>query len=296
MNLNHLALFRAVAEEGSVSRGAERLHISQPAVSKQLSEFEASLGVRLFDRVPKGVRLTEAGQLLLDYARRLFTIEADAERAIVELKGLERGRLCIGASTTIGSYLLPNALAQFHRLHPYVEIEARIGNTEDIQRALREGVIDVGFTEGFVEEEDLEAHVFYTDELVVIASSSHPLVRAMEPVSIHHLIEEPFVLREAGSGTRAVLERALESAAIPLPRTVMTLAATEAIKHTVMAGIGISVVSRLAVETELTMGTLALIPLSDLPRLHRPLHCLRPKSRHEGHSVRAFLSVLRLIT
>src|SRR5437868_6918270 len=107
MNLGHLAIFRAVAEEKSVSRGAERLMVSQPAVSKQLAQLERSLGVRLLDRHPRGVRITAAGEVLLTYARRIFAAEAEAEAAIEELRGLRRGRLRVGASTTIGVYLLP---------------------------------------------------------------------------------------------------------------------------------------------------------------------------------------------
>ena len=105
MNLNHLAIFHAVAREGSITLGAERLHISQPAVSKQLQELEKSLGTLLFDRLPRGVRLTETGELLESYARRLFGLEAEAESALAEMRGLERGRLAVGASMTIGGYI-----------------------------------------------------------------------------------------------------------------------------------------------------------------------------------------------
>ncbi|MES2462682.1 MAG: LysR family transcriptional regulator, partial [Armatimonadota bacterium] len=164
MNLNHLNLFYAVAEEGSVSKGAERLHISQPAVSKQLAEFERALGTPLFDRLPKGVRLTEAGRLLHDAARRLFAVEAAAERELRELRGLERGRLAIGASTSIGAYLLPPALAAFHRAHPNVTIHMEVGNTETIQKGLEDGRIDLGFTEGFIHSDALSATVFHEDE------------------------------------------------------------------------------------------------------------------------------------
>ncbi|MEN8665054.1 MAG: LysR family transcriptional regulator, partial [Polycyclovorans sp.] len=111
MNLNHLAIFHAVAASGSVSRGAQQLHISQSAVSKQLSEFERALGVPLFDRLPRGVRLTEAGRLLVGYANRLFAIEAEARHALGDLKQHARGSITIGASRTIGSYLLPQRLA-----------------------------------------------------------------------------------------------------------------------------------------------------------------------------------------
>jgi DNA-binding transcriptional LysR family regulator len=294
MNLNHLALFLAVAEEGSVSRGAARLHVSQPAVSKQITEFESSLGVRLFDRIPKGVRLTEAGELLLDHARRLFAVEADAERAISELKGLERGRLSLGASTTIGSYLLPNSLARFHRQHPSVEVEMRIGNTHEIQAALRARTVDVGFTEGFADEDDLDAVVFHTDELVAVVVPEHPLAQSSAPVSGTRLMEEPLILREAGSGTREVLEWALASIGVAVPPPALTLSGTEAIKRAVTAGAGVAVVSRLAVEDEIAAGRLVALTLSSnlAALLRRPLHRLRLKGMYEGRAVQAFLRTL----
>lgn len=294
MNLNHLALFLAVAEEGSVSRGAARLHISQPAVSKQIAEFESALGVHLFDRMPRGICLTEAGVVLLTHARRLFAIEADAERAITELKGLERGQLSVGASTTIGSYLLPEALARFHRDYPHVKVELRIGNTDEIQELLRARTVDVGFTEGFVDADDLAATVFHTDELIAVTAPEHLLARMTSPISITRIIEEPLILREVGSGTRAFLERALASQGIPMPSPALTLSSTEAIKLAVIAGAGVAFVSRLAVEEEIMAARLAGLPLSDDFRnyLRRPLHRLRVKGTVEGRAVQAFLNTL----
>lgn len=294
MNLNHLALFVAVAEAGSISRGAERLHISQPAVSKQIADFEAALGVRLLDRVPRGVHLTEAGELLLVYARRLFAVETDAVRAITELKGLERGRLCVGASTTIGSYLLPKALARFHQQYPGIAVELRVGNTGEIQELLRARAIDIGFTEGFADADDLVAIVFHTDELVAVTAPDHTLAQSALPVSGARLMEEPLILREIGSGTRAVLERALAQKGITVPPPALTLSGTEAIKRAVMAGAGVAFVSRLAVEEEIVSGRLVALSFSDGlgTQLRRPLHRLRLKGTVDGRVVQAFLKTL----
>jgi DNA-binding transcriptional LysR family regulator len=127
MNLNHLAVFHAVAEAGGVTAGAERLQISQPAASKQIRELEAALGVTLFDRAGRGVRLTEPGRVLAGYARRLFALESEAEQAVGELRAVERGTLLIGASTTIGSYLIPVVLSAFHRRYPGVRVHIDVG-------------------------------------------------------------------------------------------------------------------------------------------------------------------------
>ena len=154
MNLNHLAIFLAVAESGSIGGGAVRLHISQPAVSKQLKEFEHTLGLPLFDRLPKGVRLTAAGEQLLVFARRVAAAEGAAEQTLAELRGLHAGRLAIGASTTIGNYLLPALLAQCRQTWPGIEIALEIANTDVIQHKLLENSLDLGLTEGFVENDD----------------------------------------------------------------------------------------------------------------------------------------------
>jgi DNA-binding transcriptional LysR family regulator len=136
MNRNHLALFHAVAQAGGISRGAARARVSQPAVSKQIAELEDALGVRLLERLPRGCRLTEAGRILADYAQRWRSLENDAARAIEEYRGLKRGRLAIGASLTIGGYLLPGVLAEFHRRFPDIELQVEIANTQHIQQVV----------------------------------------------------------------------------------------------------------------------------------------------------------------
>ena len=136
MNLNHLAVFDAVAQAGSMTLGAERLDISQPAVSKQVRELERALGVALFDRVGRRVRLSQAGEVLADHARRLFALAREAEEAMTDVRAAGRGKLAIGASTTIGTYLLPGVLAEFWRRHPRVELLVQIENTEQVHRRL----------------------------------------------------------------------------------------------------------------------------------------------------------------
>jgi len=290
MNLNHLAIFHAVARAGSVTLGAERLHISQPAVSKQLQEFERSLGTPLFDRLPRGVRLTEAGALLSDYARRLFGLEAEAEAALSELRGLERGRLAVGASLTIGGYLLPDVLARFHQEYSGIDLRLEIANTEQVQQRLIEGTLDVGLTEGFLEHPELEAAVFREDEMVVIAPPDHPLLLE-GPVTAERLCREPFVVREEGSGTRAVVEHAFTERGLTL-RPVMSLGNIEAIKRAVAAGVGIAMVSALTVGLELETGKLAVVSVRDL-FVRRPLHRLHLRGRHQGRAALAFGAALR---
>ncbi|MDQ2800618.1 MAG: LysR family transcriptional regulator [Armatimonadota bacterium] len=289
MNYNHLMIFQAVAEEGSVSRGAERLCISQPAVSKQLAVLEASLKTKLLDRLPKGVRLTEAGELLLGYVQRMSRLEREAEQAMAELQGLARGTLTVGASLTVGAYLMPEILAEYGRRYPKIALTLEIANTEVIQRMLLDGKLDIGLTEGFADAPDLDAAVFAEDELVAIAPPGHPLLQQAS-ITVERLLQEPLILREPGSGTRAVLERALAERGLTVT-PLMSLGSTEAIKRAVAAGAGLAVISRLALGLELEMGRLTLLLLSDLT-LRRSLHRLTRRGAYQSRALRAFQKLL----
>lgn len=290
MNRNHLALFQAVAEAGSISGGAERARVSQPAVSKQIAELESALGVRLLERLPRGCRLTEAGTLLAGYANRWRSIEAEAEHAIKAFRGLKRGRLAIGASMTIGGYLLPESIAAFHRRFPEIELQVTISNTQSIREALLGGAIDLGLTEGAIEDGELESTVFFQDEIVVIAPANHPLVKRKN-VSVREVCREPLILREEGSGTRAVVERALRRKGFKV-QPLLSLASPEAIKNLVATGIGLAFVSRLIAEMELRAGRLGIVSLKDFA-IQRPLHLQRVQGRSESPAVTQFLEVLK---
>jgi DNA-binding transcriptional LysR family regulator len=290
MNLNHLAVFHAVAQSGSMTLGADRLDISQPAASKQVQELERALGVALFDRVGRRVHLSQAGEILADYARRLFALAHEAEEAMADVRTVRRGRLVIGASTTIGTYLLPGVLAELWRRHPGVELLVHVENTQQVHRRLVEHEVDLGLTEGLIEEEELEGKVFHQDELVLIAAPGHRL--AGQPrVPLSAVREEPFILREPGSGTRAVEELALARLKLPV-QVVLSLGSTEAIKRVVAEGVGLAIVSRLAVGAECAAGTLAVLPVPGLP-IQRSLYLVRRKGRRDAPALEAFCAVLR---
>jgi DNA-binding transcriptional LysR family regulator len=289
MNRNHLALFQAVAHAGSISGGAAAVRVSQPAVSRQIAELENELGVRLLDRLPRGCRLTEAGSILADYASRWQSLEKEAARAIEEYRGLKRGRLTVGASLTIGGYLLPGMLAEFHRRFPEIELQVEIGNTERINKALLAGTIELGLTEGPLEAEELESTVFFQDELVPIAPPDHPLLKK-GGVTAREICREPILLREEGSGTRAVVERALRRRGITV-QPLLSLASPEAIKNAVAEGMGVAIVSRLIVSLEVQAGSLGIIPVKDLSIL-RPLHLQRVRGRSLSPALAKFLEVV----
>ena len=289
MNLNHLAIFDAVAREGSITRAGERLRISQPAVSKQLKAFEDAFGVALVERLPKGVRLTEAGELLSGYSRRIFAMAEEAERAVAELQGLKRGRLTIGASTTIGIYFLPELLARFRKRYPKIDLHMEVSNTLVIQQALMDHRVDVAVTEGFVHWPELDARVFFVDEIVPIVAPGHPLASARR-VSLRRFCDEPLLMREEGSGTREVIEEALKQKGIAV-QPILNLGSTEAIKRSVAAGVGVAFVSALTIEQEVRDRRLVTFRLRDC-RLRRSLHVVQRRERAVSKAAAAFLQLL----
>lgn len=290
MNLHQLAVFLSVAQEGSVTRGADRIAISQPAVSRAIAELEGSLGVRLFDRGPKGVTVTEAGRTLQGYATRIFSLEREASEAMADLRGLRAGRLAIGASTTIGDRLLPPAIAAFGTAHPEVELSMDVANTETIHAGVEAGRYDVGYTEGDADPERFEIRTFYEDELLLVAAPSHPL--AGGEASLDELSDCSFVMREAGSGTRIVVERELRAHGI-VPRVTASLGSSAAVQSAVAAGLGLAALSRLAVADDLASGRLATI---EVPfKIRRSLHRVRLAWRGESAALRAFERTFREI-
>jgi DNA-binding transcriptional LysR family regulator len=290
MNRTQLSAFAAVAEAGGFTKGAQRLMVSQPAVSLHVAELERSLRAKLFDRLPRGVRLTAVGRLLLDFATRIESLEGEAEAAIADLLGLRKGRLIIGASLTIGSYFLPIALGEFRRQHPEIELEMEIANTQQIESMLRENRVDLAFTEGLPPKDASSAQRIYGDRLVPIASPDHP-IRKHKRLTAAMFCREDLILREVGSGTRDVIEEELARRKMKI-KPLMSLGSTEAIKRAVEAGVGLAIVSELAVETEVRAGTLVVLPIAVLT-IARPFRVLRPLGKSDSPAAAAFLQVVR---
>lgn len=290
MNLNQLRIFAAAAAEGSVSGAARALRVSQPAISKQLGELESALGVRLFDRLARGVRLTEAGRLLDTHARRIFQSEAQAEAEMRAFVGMTQGRLSIGASTTIGSYLVPGLFGAFRQAHPEIALSLEIGNTATVQAAVRDNAVDFGMIEGLVDGDEFEVEVFAHDEVILIASREHP-IHDGQPLTVHDLAQTPLLMRERGSGTRDVVEAALAAQKVQV-EPLMRLGSTEALKSAVAAGLGVALVSRLTVGLELQAGVLRQVDVAGW-NLVRALHLVRLKGKTPSPAVASFLDLLR---
>jgi DNA-binding transcriptional LysR family regulator len=285
INLHLLRQFMVVAEEHSFSRAADVLFISQPAVSKAVQELERSLGITLLDRSGRQIRLTYAGETLVSYARTMFATEQAAERALVQLKTLEKGQLAIGASSTIGTYMLPPLLGRFQQRFPGIRLMLEIGNTPLIAQKLLRGDLDTAIVEGLTEETAFTVRHWRDDELVVITSPARAArLAAGGVITEGQFNAEPFIVREAASGTRQIIEKALLQRDLK-PPIALELGSTEAIKQAVMADLGITIVSSAAIQLEVRGGYLSVIQLADL-EFRRPLLQIgvrdRPTSRtHE---------------
>ncbi|RQR47361.1 LysR family transcriptional regulator [Burkholderia sp. Bp9126] len=285
MNFTHLAAFLAVVETGGVTAASERMHVSQPALTREIRELEGRLGVPLFDRLPRGMQPTEAGRLLADYASQIFSLARAAENAVGEFAGLTRGHLGLAASRTIGVYLLPPVLDEFRRLYPGVAVEVVVSNTELIERELLGREHQIGLIEGPYNESQFDAVVVGQDELIAVASPSHLLARK-RVIRAAEVGSAELIMREVGSGTRAVVEEAYARHGIEFS-AMLSVGSTEAIKRLLRLGRAVAWISRHTVLEELESGELLELPISDL-KIERKLNMIWRKSRSLSPSARAF--------
>ncbi|RYX85985.1 LysR family transcriptional regulator [bacterium] len=285
LNLHLVRIFSVVAEQGSFSRGAQVAHISQPAVTKAIQELEKQVGIPLLERGRQGVRLTEAGQKLQEYARTIFVAESAAEEELRALRGVTGGTLRIGASLTIANYYLPPLVARFHEIYPQLSLRLMSYNTENIEQLLLDYKLDIALVEGPVHHDRIEAQKWREDELVVVAAANHPLANHKH-LTAADLNEATWVVRESGSGTREVIEAALLERALHWKHT-LEINSTAAIKQTVASGLGLALVSLYSAADQIAVGKLCVLPVSDL-RVTRPLNSLHLKNRPLGIAARTF--------
>jgi DNA-binding transcriptional LysR family regulator len=290
MTLRQIEVFQAIARERSFTRAATRIHLSQPTMSQHVRELEEELGAPLFDRHARTTTLTEAGRVFEQYASRITSMVADAKQAIVELAGLARGALTVGASTTPGIYLLPQVLATFRDRYPGIDVHLETGNSRRIEERIRAHELDLGVVGGHVlgpGEQCLAAGL--VDELVLIVAPRDAMAKrqAIAPGVVAKL---PLLMREEGSATRQVTERALQHAGISFA-TAMELDHTEGIKQAVMAGLGVAFVSVHAIRGELASHRLRTVRVRGL-RIRRHFHVIHDPDRMLTASARAFMMLL----
>lgn len=290
MTLEQLRVFVAVAERQHVTRAAEALNLAQSAASAAIAALEARHGAKLFHRVGRGIALTGAGALFVGEARAVLARAEAAELALSELGGLKRGTLSVQASQTIASYWLPRHLVAFRRAHPGIDIRLVVGNTAQVAAAVHDGVAELGFVEGVIDDPALTVEQVARDQLIVVVGPGHPwsTIDRLEP---GRLIESDWVLREPGSGTRSVFEAALEGFGVPpaLLRVALELPSNEAVRSAVEAGMGATAISASVASPSLDAGLLRHVRL-DLPE--RGFLVLRHAGRYRTRAADALLAII----
>ncbi len=290
LNLHLLRMFATVVRTGSFSRAAEALHVSQPAISKGVADFELQIGSRLLDRVPKGVRPTREGQALMRHAEALFATERAAEEEMRSFRNLREGSLRIGASTTIASYMIAEYLGIFHNAYPNIDLHIISANTREIADLTIGHEVDIALVEGPITDENLIAKPWQTDVMELIVGPHHPFATAMMPIDPHTIETETLIVREPGSGSREVVTKALADHGIE-PRRTLEIGSTEAIKQAVAGGLGVSIVSTAAVTDQTAQGRLKIIPMRDL-KIQRRLWQLKIPGRLDAPAAVVFEQLL----
>ena len=284
ITLRQLEVFLAVIDTQSTTRGAEKLALSQSAVSSALADLENQLGVQLFERAGKRLIVNENARLLFPRAQALLEQAQELENLFSDGRSILR----IGASTTIGNYLLPAVIARYREKFPGIQLELRVANSADIAEAVANFNVDIGFIEGPCHRMDLESQLWRQDEMLLFCAAHHPL--AGKTVSAEELAACQWILREGGSGTREVVEQLLLPQLHQL-NLVMELGNSEAIKHAVSHSLTVSCLSSVVISEQLDSGRLATLQLKDMDRMMRPLYLIRHKQKHISRSLKVFLEV-----
>ena len=288
LTLRQLKVFETVARNRSISRAAEELHLSQPAVSMQIKQLEGNVSLPLFELMGKQIFLTEAGNELYRYSREILQRLSDLEVALDELKGMERGKLNIAVVTT-ANYFAPHLLAKFCHRHQNVTVSLNVSNRESVLKQLDDNVIDLAIMGQPPENLDIISQSFMENPLVVVAPPDHPLCQKTK-ITIKRLSQEIFLVREPGSGTRSVMERFFRQHGMRL-NTGMEADTTEAIKQAVQAGMGLGIMSQHTAELELETGRLKILNVQGFP-IMRYWHVVIRKNKRLSAIAQAFRDFL----
>ena len=278
MTLRHLEIFVAVADHGSMSGAAHALYIAQPTVSQAVADLEHTYQVRLFERLSRRLYLTPEGQEMLGYARHILASVDEMERRLQDAAG--RPLLRVGATITVATCLMPAILSRFEADHADTRVNAWVGNTRSIEERVLSSRLDLGFVEGEASSPDIRSVPAREDELILVSSPAHPLA-SRGVITAHDLQGMDFVLREPGSGTRALFEQYLKDYRVRIEEK-WTCNNSEAIKNAVIGGQGLTVISRLLVR----------LPLQER-RLTRRFSLILHKHKYLSPSLESFLKVCR---
>ena len=290
LDLYPIQVFQAVATEKSFSRAAERLLRTQPAVSMMVRRLEDELGEKLIDRSGREILLTDAGQLVLDYARRFENLHRDLVNALAELRNTAAGVLVIGANESTTLYLLP-VLQRYRRLYPMVKVQVRRSLSSRIPAELIEGNLELGVVSYDPEDDRLETRVIYNDHLAFVVSPAHRIA-GRESVSITELGMETFIAHNVKSPCREIVLKEFQRNKVPL-RMEVEMPTVESIRKLVQRNEGVAFLPRMCVEPELEAGTLHEVKVDEL-FVERKIRLVYPARRTLSHAAAAFLDLLQI--
>ena len=289
MNFNRFRIFYSVAKKNSVTLAAKELLLTQPAVSIQIHLLEEDYGVKFFNRSGKGIKLTEEGELLLSYAEKIFNLSDEVDEALRQITSLERGKLKIGSSMTIGAYYLPQLFEIFKLQYPNIVIQMDTGNSHEVIRRILSFQNDLGFIGTDYSDKYLVKIPFIIERLVLIAPPDHELTHK-RVISFKDLNGQKMIMREKGSGTMELIERELKKNRVSV-ETVMELGSNEAIKKAVEAGLGISIISNNVAKLEHAQGRIKILHFSNNRDIIRRFYIIYHKDKYLSDLLTTFLRV-----
>jgi len=287
--LHQLKVFEAIAEYGSFTRAAEELFLTQPTVSQQIKQLTKAIGLPLFEHVGKRLYLTDAGQEVLKVSRDISERFTQLEMTLADLKGLKQGKLRLAATTT-AKYFVPRLLGSFRQRYPGISISLQVTNQQKLLERLAENLDDLYFTGQPPDNLDIKPRPVIENPLVVIAPYNHPLAQEKN-ISLQRLVEEPFIMREPGSGTRLAVERFFAENRVEINNVEMEIGSNEAIKQAIAGGLGISVLSRHALALEGLNGPLVMLDVEGFP-IQRYWYVVYPTGKQLSVVTRTFLDYL----
>lgn len=287
--LHQLKVFEAIAEYGSFTRAAEELFLTQPTVSQQIKQLTKAIGLPLFEQIGKRLYLTDAGQEVLKVSRDISERFTQLEMTLADLKGLKQGKLRLAATTT-AKYFVPRLLGSFRQRYPGISISLQVTNQQKLLERLAENLDDLYFTGQPPDSLDIKPRPVIENPLVVIAAYSHPLAQEKN-ISLQRLAEEPFIMREPGSGTRLAVERFFAENRVEINNIEMEIGSNEAIKQAIVGGLGISVLSLHALALEGLNGPLVVLDVEGFP-IQRHWYVVYPTGKQLSVVARTFLDYL----
>ncbi|MBO1514079.1 LysR family transcriptional regulator [Metabacillus bambusae] len=292
MNIDSLKTFCLVVDEGSISQAARLSFVSQPAVTRQIRQLENLYGTLLFDRTEGKLIVTETGKMLYPFAKAIINDFNRSKEVILQATGEYNSNIRVGASLTIGEFLLPNLLGRFKKMTPEINVTLTIKNTPSVLEDLANDVIDIGLVEGIVEDKKFTVTKFADDELILVYPADHPW-REKSEIDINELANERMIWRESISGTRLIIENALrEHGVLDKIESYMEIGSTQAIKSAVESGLGVSILSRLTVARELELGFLKEMKISGI-NIKRSLWLVKKPQRFNRNSVTSFVEFIK---